>query len=132
MMLLFLGEVICSSDNHSGKDTIWSLNCRTVLLWHSCLRMRRDPSVSEADLARLGLDAWLEADVLEKALDSHRCGPERTFLFRGREHSSKRVVLHGESHSTTCSVRLILAHCRLLLGRCASLFHWLKARFSHF
>ena len=60
-----------------------------MLLWHSCLRMIHDPNASEAEIARFGLDAWLEADVLEKALDSHRCELERTFLFQGREYLFK-------------------------------------------
>lgn len=51
--------------------------------------MRRDSSVSESDMVRFGLDAWLEADVLEKALDSHGCDLERTFLFQGREYLFK-------------------------------------------
>ncbi|KAG8214553.1 hypothetical protein J3R82DRAFT_9614 [Butyriboletus roseoflavus] len=94
--ILFPGEVIRSPDGHSGKDTIWSLNYRTMLLWHSCLRMRHDPSVSEAEMARFGLDAWLEADVLEKALNSHKCGLERTFLFQGREYlfNVRLIVTH--------------------------------------
>lgn len=51
--------------------------------------MIHDPNASEAEIARFGLDAWLEADVLEKALDSHRCELERTFLFQGREYLFK-------------------------------------------
>lgn len=78
-----------SSDGHSGKDTIGSLNYRTMLLWHSCLRMRHDPTVSKAEIARFALDAWLEADVLEAALDSHGCDLERAFLFQGREYLFK-------------------------------------------
>jgi hypothetical protein len=71
--------------NHSGKDTIWALIHRTMLLWHSCLQIRHDMDASEADMARFGVNAWLEADKLEKALDAHTCGLERSFLFQGRE-----------------------------------------------
>ncbi|KAF8842166.1 hypothetical protein BDN67DRAFT_899803 [Paxillus ammoniavirescens] len=84
--LLFPGEAMCVSSGHSGKDTIWSLNYRTMLLWHSCLRMRYDPNATEAETARFAINAWLEADRLEKALDAHTCGLERTFLFQGREY----------------------------------------------
>ncbi|KAL4063290.1 hypothetical protein V8B97DRAFT_2026456 [Scleroderma yunnanense] len=71
---------------YSGKDTIWALNYRTILLWNSCLRMRADVDVSDAERARYGMNAWLEADALERALDSHTCGLERTFLYQGREY----------------------------------------------
>ncbi|KAF9241190.1 hypothetical protein BU15DRAFT_87399 [Melanogaster broomeanus] len=72
--------------DHSGQDTVWSLIYRTMLLWHSCLRMRYDPHATEDETARFGVNAWLEADALEKALDAHACGLERTFLFQGREY----------------------------------------------
>jgi hypothetical protein len=51
--------------------------------------MRRDPSVSEAEMARFGLNAWLEANVLEAALNLHECDFERSFLFQGREYLFK-------------------------------------------
>ena len=51
--------------------------------------MRHDPSVSKAEMARFGADAWLEADVLEAALNSHGCDLERSFLFQGREYLFK-------------------------------------------
>ncbi|KIJ64647.1 hypothetical protein HYDPIDRAFT_112046 [Hydnomerulius pinastri MD-312] len=84
--LLFPGEAMSIAGDNSGKDTIWSLNYRTMLLWHSCLRMRYDANATEAETARFGVNAWLEADALEKALDTHTCGLERTYLFQGREY----------------------------------------------
>ncbi|KIK93725.1 hypothetical protein PAXRUDRAFT_33882 [Paxillus rubicundulus Ve08.2h10] len=63
--LLFPGEAMCMYGGHSGKDTIWSLNYRMMLLWHRYT-------------ARFGLNASLEADRPEKALDAHTCGLERT------------------------------------------------------
>jgi len=94
--LFFPGEMMRSSAGHSGKDAIWSLNYRTMLLWHSCLRMRQDPSVSAAEITRFGLDAWDEADALEKALDSHECDFERTYLFQGREYlfTVRSMIMH--------------------------------------
>ncbi|KAF8555733.1 hypothetical protein OG21DRAFT_1507366 [Imleria badia] len=94
--LLFPGEAMRSPNGHSGKDTVWSLNYRTMLLWHSCLRMRYNPSVSKAEMARFGMDAWLEADVLEAALNSHGCDLERSFLFQGREFlfNVRMIVMH--------------------------------------
>ncbi|KAG0701405.1 hypothetical protein DFH29DRAFT_927092 [Suillus ampliporus] len=86
--LLFPGEALGLSSmpsDHSGKDTVWALIHRTMLLWHSCLQIRRTTNLSEAEMARFGVNAWLEADALEKAFDAHTCGLERTFLFQGRE-----------------------------------------------
>ncbi|KAG1822857.1 uncharacterized protein BJ212DRAFT_1264145 [Suillus subaureus] len=86
--LLFPGEALglsSMSSHHSGKDTMWALIHRTMLLWHSCLQIRRTPSANEAEMARFGVDAWLEADALEQAFDAHTCDLERTFLFQGRE-----------------------------------------------
>lgn len=86
--LLFPGEALgwsSVSSHHSGKDTVWALIHRTMLLWHSCLQIRRTPGADEAEMARFGMDAWLEADALEQAFDAHTCDLERTFLFQGRE-----------------------------------------------
>ncbi|KAG6377047.1 hypothetical protein JVT61DRAFT_1096 [Boletus reticuloceps] len=98
--LLFPGEAIRCSNGHSGKDTIWSLNYRTMLLWHSCLRMFYNPSISEVELTRFGLDAWLEADVLEAAFNSHGCDLERASLFQGREYlfNVRMIVTHELQH----------------------------------
>ena len=49
--------------------------------------MRRDSSVSEAEMTHFGLNAWLEADVLEAALDSHECDHDGSF--QGREYLFK-------------------------------------------
>lgn len=87
--LLFPGEALGlsgMSSHHSGKATVWALIHRTMLLWHSCLQIRRTPSADEVEMARFGVDAWLEADALEKSFDAHTCGLERTFLFQGREY----------------------------------------------
>ncbi|KAI6030940.1 hypothetical protein F5J12DRAFT_804084 [Pisolithus orientalis] len=84
--LLFPAEAMISRyEAHWVRDTVWALNYRTTLLWHSCLRLLRDPNVSEADRARFGVNAWLEADILEQALDSHTCGMESSY-YQGREY----------------------------------------------
>ncbi|KAH7885280.1 hypothetical protein F5I97DRAFT_1884201 [Phlebopus sp. FC_14] len=87
--LLFPGEALnqsLRSSDYAGKDTVWSLTYRTMFLWHSCLRMRHDRNATDAERARFGVDAWLEADALEEALNAHTCGLERTYLFQGREY----------------------------------------------
>jgi hypothetical protein len=72
-----------------SKDTVWALYMRTMLLWHSCVRMRWDPSQDDAAKAQFAVGAWLEADKIEQALDAHTCGIERAFLFQGREYLFK-------------------------------------------
>ena len=86
--LLFPGEGLMTQ-NPSSKDTVWALYMRTMLLWHSCVRMRWDPSRADAAKAQFAVAAWLEADRIEHALDAHTCGIERAFLFHGREYLFK-------------------------------------------
>ncbi|KZP29115.1 hypothetical protein FIBSPDRAFT_908426 [Athelia psychrophila] len=82
--LLFPGESFVSSKN--PKNSIWALNYRTMFLWNSCARMCRDLRATDAEKARFGMAAWLEADYLEAALKGHTCRLERAFLFQGREY----------------------------------------------
>ena len=72
-----------------SKETVWALYMRTMLLWHSCVRMRWDASQGDAEKAQFAVAAWLEADKIEQALDAHTCGIERAFLFQGREYLFK-------------------------------------------
>ncbi|KAI0086526.1 hypothetical protein BDY19DRAFT_348662 [Irpex rosettiformis] len=92
--LLFPGETLLPSlspstspiDHTLTKSTVWALYMRTMLLWHSCLRVRWDSHQSDASKAEFAVGAWLEIDKIEKALNSHNCGVERAFLFQGREY----------------------------------------------
>ena len=43
-----------------------------MLLLHSCVRMRADPTMGDAERAQFAMKAWLEIDALESALDHHR------------------------------------------------------------
>jgi len=60
-----------------------------VLLWHSSVRMRNDRTATEAEKADFAIACWLEADVIEAALNKHTCGLERAFIFIGREYVFK-------------------------------------------
>jgi hypothetical protein len=51
--------------------------------------MRTDTTASDTEKAQFAIKAWLEADVLEAALDKHTCNLERTFLFIAREYIFK-------------------------------------------
>lgn len=86
--LLFSGESIARSPSlsTSSKDTVWALQDRCFLLWHACIRMRTDLSVSDATKAQFATKAWLEADALEAALNKHTCSIERAFIYQAREY----------------------------------------------
>ena len=58
---------------------------RAMLMWNSCISMRGDTSLSDADKTQFALTAWTEIDAIEEALGRHTCGIERAFLFQGRE-----------------------------------------------
>jgi len=114
--LLFPGESLTSS--RCCKDSIWALNYRTMLLWHSCVRMRHDIHATQEDKSRFGMTAWLEVDDLEKALNAHTCGLERAFLFQGREYlfNTRMCVSHE-----------FLRHIPLASANASGLFHRKKA-----
>ncbi|KAI0319632.1 hypothetical protein OF83DRAFT_1054671 [Amylostereum chailletii] len=69
-----------------GKESVWALYLRAMLLWHSCLRLRNDAHVPENEKADFAMRAWLESEAIEDSLNRHKCGIERAFLFYGREY----------------------------------------------
>ncbi|KAI0349870.1 hypothetical protein OH77DRAFT_1593959 [Trametes cingulata] len=87
--LLFPGENLASAAAPSGvpssKDSVWALYMRTLLLWHSCLRMRCDLTMGDAERAQFAMGAWLEIDTIEALLDRHTCMVETGFLMQVRD-----------------------------------------------
>lgn len=67
------------------RDTIWALHDRAFLLSHRCRRMRSNTTMREAEKLQFGVTAWLEADAIEAALNTHTCDIEGTFAFQTRE-----------------------------------------------
>nr|QWQ79357.1 Zn 2Cys6 transcription factor [Sanghuangporus sanghuang] len=89
--LLFPGEKRPSSadDGQGGprwspKQSIWALYCRSMLLWNSCLHLRK--LASDSDKAEFSVNAWLEAADIEDALDAHHCSSESHLMYMTREH----------------------------------------------
>ena len=74
---------------YSSKDTIWALYDRSYLLWHGCIRMRKNHNATDDEKAQFAMKAWLEADSLEQALNRHTCSLERAFIFQAREYIFK-------------------------------------------
>lgn len=86
--VLFPGEYLLSTSitPPSAKDTVWALFVRSMLLWHSCVRMRRSHELfSDADKAQFAVGAWLEADNIETRFSRHTCAVERAYMYQGRE-----------------------------------------------
>ncbi|KAH8119434.1 hypothetical protein DFH11DRAFT_1501181 [Phellopilus nigrolimitatus] len=87
--LLFPGEKGALADesggpNYSPKQSIWALYCRSMLLWNSCLHLRK--SASDSDKAEFALNAWMEATDIQDALDAHQCSTESHLVYMTREH----------------------------------------------
>ncbi|OBZ71009.1 hypothetical protein A0H81_09136 [Grifola frondosa] len=95
--LLFPGEHLEQKEGFPtppSKDSAWALYMRILLLWHSCVRMRLNPSLNDAEKAQFAVTAWLEMDAIEDAMDRHTCGAKlgfmqgREILFNSRMHVS--------------------------------------------
>jgi hypothetical protein len=92
---LFPGESLLSSypqirfDTIGGKDTVWALYLRAMLLWNACVRMRHDAGISEIDRREFAMRAWFETEEIEKALQWHTCDVEKAFMYHGREYLFK-------------------------------------------
>ncbi|KAF8271585.1 hypothetical protein EI94DRAFT_1720098 [Lactarius quietus] len=106
--ILFPGESLLSShsqDGIGGKDTVWALYLRAMLLWNACLRVRCDPTFSDDYRAEFAMRTWMATEAIEKALQQHTCGIERAFMYHGREflfntrmcisYEFQRFVPHG-------------------------------------
>jgi hypothetical protein len=75
----------------SGKDTVWALYLRAMLLWNACVRMRHDTNISDLERSDFAMRAWVETEAIDKALKWHTCGVERTFMYHGGEILFKYV-----------------------------------------
>ncbi|KAH9993527.1 hypothetical protein BJV77DRAFT_349009 [Russula vinacea] len=89
--LLFPGEYhqrreyVVSS--HSGKDSVWALYCRSMLLWNCTVRFW-DERLTTEERTRIACAAFLEAGVVEDALDAHICNIDVTLIYMCREFIS--------------------------------------------
>lgn len=85
--LLFPGENVAPPGVSvaSSKDSVWALYMRTLLLWHSSLRMRCDLNFSDSDRAQYAMSAWLEIDAIEVMLDRHTCVATTGFVVQMRD-----------------------------------------------
>ncbi|KAH9924621.1 uncharacterized protein BXZ73DRAFT_50427 [Epithele typhae] len=85
--IMFPGDVL----RHLGvipllQYNVWNCCLRSMILWHSSVRMRSDPNVEPTERAQFATQAWLEADAIEAALNAHSCGLEAGCLYQAREY----------------------------------------------
>ncbi|KAI0718234.1 hypothetical protein C8T65DRAFT_639443 [Cerioporus squamosus] len=94
--LLFPGEALAMHGVPVPPNSVWTLYLRSMLLLHSCVRKRADMSLSESQRAQFAMNAWLEIDALENALNQHTCDLERNMGFQAREmiFSARMCVSH--------------------------------------
>ncbi|KAI0645408.1 hypothetical protein C8Q79DRAFT_964451 [Trametes meyenii] len=83
--LLTPTEMLVRSGTAIAADDVWSLSLRSMLLLHSCLRVRASSTMSGAQRAEFAVRAWLEIDDLERRLSRHKCGMASNFGFQSTE-----------------------------------------------
>ncbi len=71
----------------SPKQSVWALYCRSMLLWNSCLRLRK--LTSDNEKAEFSMEAWREAQDIQDALESHSCATDSHLTHMTREHLFK-------------------------------------------
>lgn len=57
-----------------------------MVLWHTSMRQRSNTSLSQQSHAEYAMNAWLEADAIETALNMHTCQLEGAQLYQAREY----------------------------------------------
>ncbi len=65
-------------------NNIWTLLLRAMLLLHLCARKRADLSLCDSDRATFAMQAWLEIDAIDNALNLHTCNLEGDLGFQAR------------------------------------------------
>ncbi|EJF65111.1 hypothetical protein DICSQDRAFT_132648 [Dichomitus squalens LYAD-421 SS1] len=83
--LLFPSEALAKTGAMVDYDDIWTLNYRSMLLLHVCMRTREDPNLSPAERAQLSVQAWIEIDDIEQRLARHNCDLDSSFGFLAKE-----------------------------------------------
>ena len=67
------------------QNNVWNLCLRAMILWNTSVRRRSDVTIGPMERAEYALNAWLEADAIETALDQHTCNLEGGMLMQARE-----------------------------------------------
>ncbi|KAI0655607.1 hypothetical protein C8Q70DRAFT_423051 [Cubamyces menziesii] len=83
--LLLPGEALAHAGAPVAQNNIWSLYLRAMLLWHTGIRMRSDKDLPELQRAQFAINAWLETEAIEDALNQHVCNLESRMAYQARE-----------------------------------------------
>ncbi|KAI9455242.1 hypothetical protein BJY52DRAFT_1280837 [Lactarius psammicola] len=94
--LLFPGEYhqrgeYAHAAAQSGKDSVWALYCRSMLLWNCTVRFW-DERLPTEDRTRIACAAFVETRVVEEALDAHVCNIDTALIYMCREFISKLLL----------------------------------------
>ena len=54
-------------------DDVWSLTFRLMLLFHSSVRMRVDPTLPSLQRAEFAVRTWLKIDDIERRMQRNTC-----------------------------------------------------------
>ncbi len=85
--LLFPGEVLCRAGAAPvSQNNVWNLSIRAMVLWHTIVRYRSNPTISFEEKTQYAMNAWLEADAIENALKNHTCNLEGGTLHQAQEY----------------------------------------------
>lgn len=57
-----------------------------MILWHTSVRNRSRNHLNYEERAQFAMNAWLEADAIEAALNQHTCDVENDSLFQAWEY----------------------------------------------
>ncbi|KAI0249633.1 hypothetical protein BJV78DRAFT_1155707 [Lactifluus subvellereus] len=71
----------------SGKDTVWALYCRSMLLWNCTVRFW-DERLTTEERTRIACAVYVETRVVEDALDAHICNIDTALIYMCREFIS--------------------------------------------
>ncbi|KAI0671084.1 hypothetical protein C8Q78DRAFT_1033916 [Trametes maxima] len=83
--LLLPGEALAQAGTPVGHNNVWALFVRAMLLWHTGIRIQSDRFIHDFQRAQFAIDAWMEAEAIEDALNQHTCGLEQRLAYQARE-----------------------------------------------
>ena len=89
--LLFPGEAVGTghglpNQTLSAKESIWSLYCRSMLLWNFSTRLQASSLNSNQADGELALKASAEAQAILTVLDVHKCRLNLELVSISREY----------------------------------------------
>jgi len=92
-VLLFPGEAFDLSHRDLKnplfpKESVWGLYCRSMLLWNFCVSVKEGHTKVD-DRIEAFTHSVGEAQIIEDALDVHRCNFDTMIMYLTREHLFK-------------------------------------------